>query len=35
VLPAARHEMLREADDQRLPALAAIDDFLDRKAPAR
>ncbi len=35
VLPAARHEMLREADAQRLPALAAIDDFLDRKAPAR
>jgi lysophospholipase len=32
-LPAARHEMLREADDNRLPALAAIDDFLDRKAP--
>jgi len=34
-LPTARHEVLREADDNRLPALAAIDDFLDRKAPAR
>ena len=34
-LPTARHEVLREADENRLPALAAIDDFLDRKAPAR
>lgn len=27
------HELLREADDVRLPALAAIDDFLDEVAP--
>ncbi len=33
--PGARHELLREADADRLPALAAIDDFLGRKAPAR
>src|SRR5262249_53909353 len=33
--PGARHELLREADADRLPALAAIDDFLDRKAPAQ
>ncbi len=33
--PGARHELLREADADRLPALAAIDDFLDRMAPAR
>ncbi|WBO23496.1 alpha/beta fold hydrolase [Sphingomonas abietis] len=33
LLPTARHEMLREADDNRLPALAAIDDFLARRAP--
>jgi lysophospholipase len=35
LLPTARHEMLREADENRLPALAAIDDFLDRRAPRR
>jgi lysophospholipase len=35
LLPTGRHELLREADDNRLPALAAIDDFLDRRAPAR
>lgn len=29
----AAHELLRERDDVRLPALAAIDDFLDEKAP--
>lgn len=29
----AAHEILREADEVRLRALAAIDDFLDRKAP--
>ena len=33
--PGARHELLREADADRLPALAAIDEFLDRTAPAR
>jgi len=33
--PEARHELLREADAHRLSALAAIDEFLDRKAPAR
>lgn len=33
--PGARHELLREADGDRLSALAAIDDFMDRKAPAR
>jgi lysophospholipase len=33
--PGARHELLREADSDRLPALAAIDDFLDRMAPVR
>jgi len=33
--PGARHELLREADADRLPALAAIDAFLDRMAPAR
>ncbi|PLK24375.1 alpha/beta hydrolase [Novosphingobium sp. TH158] len=31
----ARHEILREADGVRDRALAAIDDFLDRKAPKR
>jgi lysophospholipase len=31
----ARHEILREADAVRDPALAAIDAFLDRAAPAR
>lgn len=31
----ARHEILREADPVRDIAIAAIDDFLDRKAPAR
>lgn len=30
---AAGHEILREADPVRLEALAAIDDFLDEKAP--
>ena len=30
----ARHEILREADPVRLRALAAIDDFLARRAPA-
>jgi lysophospholipase len=34
LFPTARHELLREADENRLPALAAIDDFLDRRAPA-
>lgn len=34
LLPTGRHELLREADENRLPALAAIDDFLDRRAPA-
>lgn len=29
----ARHEILRDADAPRLAALAAIDDFLDRRAP--
>jgi lysophospholipase len=33
LLPDARHEILRETDENRLPALAAIDDFLDRRAP--
>lgn len=33
--PTARHELLREADDDRLAALAAIDDFLGRRAAAR
>ena len=33
--PGARHELLREADADRLPALAAIDAFFDRTAPAR
>lgn len=32
--PEARHEILREADPVRERALAAIDDFLDRAAPA-
>jgi len=32
--PEARHEILREADPVRDKALAAIDDFLDRTAPA-
>jgi lysophospholipase len=35
LLPTGRHELLREADENRLPALAAIDDFLDRRAPSR
>jgi lysophospholipase len=35
LFPAAVHELLREADVYRLPALAAIDDFLARKAPPR
>ena len=35
LFPAAAHELLREADVYRLPALAAIDDFLARKAPPR
>jgi lysophospholipase len=34
-LPDARHEILREADGQRLAGLAAIDSFLARKAPPR
>jgi len=34
-LPDARHEILREADGPRLAALAAIDDFLDSRVPAR
>jgi len=34
-LPDARHEILREADAQRLAGLAAIDSFLARKAPLR
>lgn len=33
LLPTARHEILREADENRLLALAAIDDFLNRRAP--
>lgn len=32
LFPTGRHELLREADENRLPALAAIDDFLDRRA---
>lgn len=32
--PSARHEILREADDERRAALAAIDGFLDRRAPS-
>lgn len=32
--PEARHEILREVDAVRLPALAAIDGFLDREIPA-
>ncbi|HEY0270901.1 MAG TPA: alpha/beta hydrolase [Sphingomonas sp.] len=35
VFPEAAHELLREADDHRRAAMAAIDDFLARKAPAR
>jgi lysophospholipase len=35
VLPEAAHELLREADADRVPAMAAIDDFLARRAPAR
>ncbi|PXA87435.1 alpha/beta hydrolase [Nostoc sp. 3335mG] len=31
LFPTGRHELLREADENRLPALAAIDDFLDRR----
>jgi lysophospholipase len=31
--PTGRHELLREADGDRSAALAAIDDFLDRRAP--
>ncbi len=34
-LPDARHEILRDADGPRLAALAAIDDFLARRAPPR
>ncbi|MFC3593911.1 alpha/beta fold hydrolase [Novosphingobium piscinae] len=33
--PEARHELLREADPVRDRVLGAIDDFLDRAAPAR
>lgn len=33
--PTAAHELLREADDNRLPAFAAIDAFLDARVPAR
>jgi lysophospholipase len=33
--PGARHELLREADADRLPAFDDIDAFLDRRAPAR
>lgn len=33
--PEARHEILRETDLVRGPAIAAIDDFLDRTAPRR
>ena len=33
--PEARHEILREVDEVRDRALAAIDDFLDRVAPVR
>jgi len=33
LFPTGRHELLREADENRLPAIAAIDDFLDRRAP--
>lgn len=32
--PEARHELLREVDAVREPVLAAIDEFLDRVAPA-
>jgi lysophospholipase len=35
LFPAAAHELLREADIYRLPALAAINDFFERKAPPR
>ena len=35
LFPTGRHELLREADENRIPALAAIDDFLDRRAPRR
>lgn len=35
IFPTGRHELLREADETRLPVIAAIDDFLDRRAPAR
>lgn len=35
VRTAGAHEILREADPVRLAALAAIDDFLDARAPAR
>jgi lysophospholipase len=34
IFPTGRHELLREADETRLPVIAAIDDFLDRRAPA-
>jgi lysophospholipase len=33
--PTARHELLREADEDRLAAFGAIDDFLERRVPAR
>jgi lysophospholipase len=33
--PESRHELLREVDPVRQRALAAIDEFLDRVAPAR
>lgn len=35
VVPGARHELLREADRPRAFALAAVDGFLDARAPAR
>jgi lysophospholipase len=33
--PGARHELLREADGDRVAAFAAIDAFLDQRTPAR
>jgi len=33
LFPSGRHELLRESDENRLPVIAAIDDFLDRRAP--
>lgn len=35
LFPTAAHEVLREAEENRLPAFAAIDEFLDARAPAR